>query len=107
MACRQYTKKEIREMFLQNARDIAKGWAESEGNTNLERTEGAIFSLLATIDGDSGNLPGFILAPISDKGDKKYLKKQGENYFPLNRKIEKQIKCDIAGALHDSFLLRE
>ncbi|MCX6764838.1 MAG: hypothetical protein NTU58_04035 [Candidatus Nealsonbacteria bacterium] len=59
----------------------------------LERTNGAIFSLLAIIDGEGTELPGFILAPNPHPKDKNFYKKEGKNWFPEN--FKSNVKSDI------------
>lgn len=101
---RQYTTEEVREKFLKHLAVIADYWdTVPQDKTQRERIHGAIFSTLATLDGCSPELPGFIVAPIPCKEDKPYLQDNEENWFPENHEIEDQIQCDIGGGLHEVF----
>lgn len=97
---REMTDDEVREAFLQRARDIADYWATvSTAQTVGDRVRGAIFSLLAEIDGSSSVLPAFALAPIPDSSDKPYHQDQGESWYPTAGKVAH----DIGGGLHEAF----
>jgi hypothetical protein len=95
MQSREYTQEEVKEMFLEKARSIAKYWAEQPNQSPLERTEGAIFSLPVILDGEDVDLPGFQVFPNVGEEDKEYRISNGENWFPED--------CDIGGSLHEHF----
>lgn len=98
---REYTEKEVQEKFIKHIKGLITYWDNVDNRTCKEKMEGLAFSILATIDGSSMDLPGFILAPYPAKSDKAYHKKRGENYFAYNNRHK--IKCDIAGSLHENF----
>ena len=99
---RQWTVDEIQEKLVRHLKDIASYWANLDADkTILERVEGAIFSTLVTLDGESAELPGFIVAPLGDKSDIAFYKDQGENWFPVND--HSKVSCDIGGSLHEAF----
>jgi hypothetical protein len=95
---REYTREEIREMFLKHIRRVAKYWSEQDGDK--ERCcHGAVFSVLTLLDGCTA-LPRFSVVPSPHPKDKDYHLNKGENYFPESRHLE---FCDIGGCLHDEF----
>jgi hypothetical protein len=98
---RPLTKEEVRSRFLRHLKGVAKYWAGLEGKTPLEKVEGAIFSTLVIFDGESAELPSFIVAPLPNETDKKYYEEQGTNWFPENH--NSKVECDIAGNLHHAF----
>lgn len=98
---RQLTEKEVREKFLRYLIDIAIYWDKVEGKTSLEKINGAIFSTLAALDGESADLPAFIVAPYPNPTDKEYCKGNDENWYPENN--DTKVICDIGGSLHDNF----
>ena len=110
---KEYTVDEVREEFLHAVRDIAICWTDEtdhgcpEGEDPVTwRVWGALFSMLALLDGVQGMMPAFILAPNPYPEDKQYCIDNAKNYFPGN--INSKVKCNISGILHDDFLqLRE
>jgi len=97
-----YTEDEIREQFLNRVRQVAKYWLNLEGKTEEEKINGAMFSVLATIDGSAVELPGFQLIAGKDRfhlitnpheDDKDFHIERGERWYPDD--------VDIAGSLHD------
>jgi hypothetical protein len=95
---REYTKDEVREMFLSNLKGIVNYWAKLPDKTPKEKLEGLAFTILAEIDGSSSTIPTFILAPLPNEADKEYYIDKGKNYYPENH--NSNVKCDIAGNLH-------
>lgn len=92
-----YTEEEVRNKFLSNAKELARYWATtSDGGTTLERIEGAIFSLLNSIDGGS-HLPAFDLVVRPHPDDKEYYTSMGSKYYEDGMNI-----CD--GELHSQFI---
>lgn len=100
---RELTVEEVREMFLKNIWGIIKYWqnVDIENDTMDKRIEGAVFSVLAILDGSNINLPEFIVAPAPHEEDKNYCIENGQNYFPLNNLED--IKGNISGSLHELF----
>lgn len=102
MKSRSFTKKEVKEQFLDHVRELVHYWdKESSKQTQTERLSGLAFSILAAIDGASISLPAFILAPQPHPEDRKYAIEQGKNYYPQNQRLK--VKSDISGDLHESF----
>jgi len=101
--CREYTKEEVREQFLYHVRTMVNYWDSIPKKTTKEKLSGLAFSILTALDGCAGDLPGFIVAPLSHPNDKQYRIENEENYYPENHEIENKIKCDIAGGLHELF----
>ena len=99
MKPREYTTEEIREKFMNHIRGLIDYWDGVEKETTKEKIEGFAFSLLATLDGSSMDLPGFVLAPAPHEDDKQYHIDNNENYYPENVS-----DSDIAGYLHELIL---
>ena len=93
---REYTTDEVREQFLDYVRDTIQYWVKHPSNVQ-DRVSGAVFSVLAAIDGSAGSLPGFVLAPSPHPDDKAYNQKNGDNWYP----DAPTVNCDIAGSLHE------
>ena len=76
-----YTPEEVRKMFLDQLRATKEYWLnETRVETESERMDGLVFSILNIIDG-STNLPAFDLIPSPHEGDKDYLTSIGEKHF--------------------------
>jgi hypothetical protein len=75
-----YTKEQVQEMILSHLHQVARYWATQTGGSCEEKINGAIFSVLAMLDGAT-DLPAMdiILRPHPD--DREYCLKGGENYF--------------------------
>jgi len=95
---RQLTVEEVRDQFLAQVWHTIRYWQKLD-NPGGDRIEGAVFSVLAILDGTAVDLPGFIVAPAPHHSDREYCVERGENYFPETPQVE----CDIAGRLHDLF----
>lgn len=95
-----YTTAEVKAKFLNHVKLIADMWL-SEGKTKEEAVHGAIFSILAAIDGCSVDIPGFILAPITSRENQIDAKENGEKYYMLND--QEAVFSDIGGSLHDDY----
>ena len=100
MGTGKYTEDEIREKFLRLVHSYIHYWHKIPDASCLEKLEGLAFSILVILDGGT-SLPGFIVAPAPHPDDKKYCQKNGMRWYPQNHKSE--IKCDIAGSLHEMF----
>lgn len=114
---RAWTTEEVRQRFVAHARYLAQYWANVnlckvvpeliESDSSQYRIEGALFSLLAAIDGVAVDLPAFMLVPLPAPSDKQNAIENGENWYPypvLNDTISDN---DIAGNLHDIFHVQE
>jgi hypothetical protein len=102
---RELTEDEVRSRFLEHVVGMAEYWASDRyvpADYSLEqRLDGLAFSILVAIDGEAGGLPGFILAPTPHPDDREFCQDEGENWYPQNH--EADVKCDIAGALHELY----
>jgi hypothetical protein len=87
MEPRTFTPEETREILLQHIRSAIDFWDRCPidpmgPRTQKERLEGLAFSILALLDGKAGVvLPAFEICPVPHKGDNKYRKGKGENWF--------------------------
>lgn len=91
-----YTTDEVREKFLLYARLVVEEWARSD-RSPYDIARGAIFSLLAALDGEAADLPAFNVLPAPHDDDAGYHASRGERYYPSG------IAHDIAGGLHERF----
>lgn len=82
---RAYTADELRDKLLNHFLDIAHYWAdlpEGEGSrTTYDRIEGAIFSVLSTLDGCSPAMCGIDLVLRPHEDDKQFCIDEGENWI--------------------------
>jgi len=91
---REYTPEEVRTMFLDYIRGLVKYWAREDRVPDVkEKLEGLAFSILVTLDGESGGLPCFDVVPCPHESDKEYHRDNGENWFPSG--------VPLPGALHE------
>jgi hypothetical protein len=102
---RELTETEVRNNFLQHCWDMIDYWENFPDITLHKRMSGVVFSLLVALDGESADLPGFIVAPFPNSDDKEYNRLNGNNWYPEN--TEENIDCDIAGSLHEYFYINE
>lgn len=98
---RKYTVEEVRDQFLIHVWHTIRYWQKID-NPQGDRIEGAVFSVMAMLDGTAADLPGFVVAPAPHHSDREYCIQHGENYFPE----APQVECDIAGRLHDFFFAK-
>lgn len=97
---REKTEDEVRQEFLEAIWSRINYWKNSD-TYEVDKYEGLAFSILSLLDGESCDLPGFIVAPLPSSEDKEYYIDNGENYYPENH--NSNVKCDIAGGLHELF----
>lgn len=97
---KELKEEEIRELFLDHVRNLVEYWGNGLDDNAKDKLSGLAFSILTAIDGCAGDLPGFILTPVCSKEDVKFYKEHNMDYFPIS---PDNIKCDIAGGLHDNF----
>lgn len=96
---RVYTPDEVRDLFLNYVWHLIDYWDEN-GDGKRNALEGLAHSILATLDGESAELPGFHVLPIGTLEDQEFFREQGRNWFPLCRL---QNDYDIGGSLHNRF----
>lgn len=94
---RQYTMEEIRAKFLNYVRDMILYWHKPE-YSKTHALEGLAHSILVALDGESAELPGFAVLPLSGIGDQKFFRERNKNWYPL---LQIENAYDIAGSLHD------
>ena len=92
---RAYTPEEVRDMLLDQIRVLSKYWADLPNKSPQERCDGVAFSILATLDGSSMNLPAMDLKVACAPEDREYYRSQGQNWFKRG-----QI---LSFALHEHF----
>ena len=79
---RAYTKKEARKKFLDGIHEIVDYWVNEARDRTVEgKINGAVFSILAMIDGSNIDIPAFDIAINSHPDDKEFYKKEGSNWF--------------------------
>lgn len=78
---RAWTKEEVCDKFVKHLMVAAREWANYPNKTPLERTEGLVHTMLATIDGCSLGIPALDLVPQPHEEDKEFHISEGENYF--------------------------
>ncbi len=92
---RELTEDEVRDNLLEHIWDMVDYWTdESRVTDTREKMAGLAFSILTVLDGESGNMPGFLVAAQPHEDDKEYRRKEGENWYPTEIK-------DIGGCLHE------
>lgn len=97
---RQMTNEEVREAFLDQVRMMIGYWEHEDRVPSVhDKLWGLAHSILVILDGGSGNLPGFIVAPNPHPSDRPFNESKGENWWPENH--EEDIQCDIGGSLHE------
>lgn len=96
-----YTEEEVREMFLASCKHIARYWASVEDphiQTNLDRCDGVVFSILNILDGMACNFPAAIdLVVRPHNEDKAYRIGQGERW------VEDGLVINSDVMLHDLY----
>lgn len=99
----QYSRDEIRDMFLDQIWLYIDYWSREPNKTKQETLEGLAHSILVLLDGETADLPAFCVLPLSALSDQEYLRKNGENWFPALMVKE---DYDIAGELHSMLFSR-
>ena len=94
MTSRAFTKEEIVVQFVHHCGNIANNWIELPNRSIRERVNGAIFSVLVMLDGESSTLPGFTVTPRPHQDDRAFNESNGQPWYPVD--------VDIAGGLHSS-----
>lgn len=102
---REYTEEEIREKFIRCVWSEIDYWNTLPNSdfiqTTRDRLAGLAFSILVTLDGEAGEIPGFHVVPCVSPEDKDYHIEQGENWYPEVPKDVSKNLCDIGGSLHE------
>ena len=88
------TTDEAREELILHFWQILEYWEkESRTPDTRGKMEGMLHSILVTLDGGSGMMPGFEVKPLVPPADVKFHEKEGNKYFPNGE--------DLGGGLHD------
>lgn len=101
MVSQAYSKEQVREGFLEQLRFLAKYWSKVEGQSDLEKIEGAIFSVLNIIDGTGSPFISMDLVLRPHPDDKQYHIDNEEPYF------ENGMVINDDAYLHDLFYKKE
>jgi len=94
---REMTREEVRTALFEHFNDLIVFWANVDGRSTEDKMRGLMHSVLATLDGESPELPAFDVIPTPHEEDRKYRRVRGENFFPYNKRNEKR----SLGWLHD------
>lgn len=117
---KQLTHDEARHLLIAHLVNLKDFWLrESRAPTAKEKMEGLLWSILVTLDGNSGGSPGFflvpkrkgnddavpgyLLIPVGTEEDKQYHIDQGGDYYAIPPKSVEDY--DIGGSLR--YLLNE
>ena len=101
-----YTEDECKELFLQHCRAHVRYWQDlyrNQGKDAEEAIEGAVHSVLSTLDGCSLSIPGFLIIPYLQQDDHDYMVAQGERPWPVTDETAIANLTDIGGDLHQYF----
>ncbi len=82
--CREYTKDEVLEMFMDNVRAIVRYWQNESRSDRNEAVSGVAHSLLSLLDGVHGGFPAINMVVSPHPDDKEFCKAEGENWFPAS-----------------------
>lgn len=96
---RPLTVEDMRWRFLNHVAELVKYWQQQD-DTAERKVEGAVFSVLAALDGASVGLPGYMLIPCRCEQDEEYAKQQGFDYEPCSENVDDD---DIGGSLHEQY----
>ena len=92
-----YTVDEVRAKLLRHVKGMLRYWLDESGTTE-DRMEGLVFSTLATLDGEAGDMPPFLVIAKSCEDDKAYHVERGENYYP-----DPVVGMSVSGSLHEEW----
>lgn len=105
---RALTGKEIRDRFFGHVYLILNTIDhDTRLKTSREKLELFAFSLMNVFDGTSCGMGcGFLLVPTCHPSDPDYHREQGENWYPVNEKVEALMEGEISAGdmLHDAFI---
>ena len=101
---RELTDEETRDRLFGHLEALIDYW-ENQGESRRDAMEGLVFSILVTLDGESGGLPAWILAPDPHPEDREFHKNRGENWFPENDFL--LVSFNLSGTLHEYWSRRK
>lgn len=98
---RELTSEEVRNNLLDHFWAMVDYWNE-EGRVadTREKLAGLAFSMLVVIDGESADLPAFLLAASPQPNDRLFRQGRGKNWYP-------EEAVNISGRLHDEWYGRD
>ncbi len=100
MKSRKYTAKEVRNIIKNHMKEIVDFWADDTPDRTIkEKISGAIFSVLAMIDGDSINIPHINLVLDPHPENKDYHIENNENWYEKGMIINND--CALHEFWHD------
>lgn len=108
-AARAYTPEEVKENFLQEARDRTQYWLDLYKGENIthakyrEGVEGAVFGVLSIIDGKAEPLPAFKLIPNPSEELVDQAIEKGQNWYATPEDAVQAEQYDISGELRFLF----
>lgn len=80
---REYTAEEGCALFLDQLATIAHFWAkESRATSAVDKCNGVVFSILALLDGCTGEFPACSILLEPHPEDKEFYQENGENWWP-------------------------
>jgi hypothetical protein len=86
---RAYTVDEIRDQLIDHIWSAIQLWASSPTAGSIEeRLSGLAHSILAILDGCSGDVPAFKLEVDPHPDDEEFLREEGSNWYPTGAVIE-------------------
>ena len=99
----EYTRDECCKLFIEHIWTMINYWDtvksfDGHPGSQRDRLSGLVHSILATIDGESGDMPAFLLIPAPHEDDKEWCRKRGSNWWPEPRVDD---LCDLGGGLHE------
>ena len=87
-----YDAKEAPEVFLRHLAMVKKYWMDLPNITLQQRMSGVIFSILSTVDGCNGAMPGFNIVPVVSDHNARFHAKCGEHWFQDGKPINEQVQ---------------
>lgn len=102
---RELTEGEVRSKLLRYIWGAIDEWARYPSKPTRDRLSGLTHTILAMLDGESIELPAFIIAPDPASCDKEWHQEHGESWWPENYDVK--VNCDLGGSLHDRFYEEE
>jgi hypothetical protein len=98
----EYTVGDIRWNFLLYLAECIDYWEKEDKVPDVrDKLERLTYSILVGIDGESSELPKFILAPNPSFGDKEKRIEEQRDYYPENYK--NKVRGNISGRLAEEF----
>ncbi len=97
---KEYTQEEITDRFMKQVTGIARYWGDI-GSDPKKAAEGAIFSMLVLLDGESAGHPGCALFVNPHPDDKEYHIDNGEDYYPGFEDPDGSVRVKGRALFHD------